>query len=88
MSINHMQWAWLAPRLTPSERLVMLAVAEMTDHDGVADISTRQLVEKTKLAPRTVQRGLKSLERAALIINRGQANAHSGNQLALGPFFR
>ena len=62
MSVQAMTWAFGARGLTPSEKLVLLCLANYATKDLQAWPSQETVAEETELSPRTVWSALKSLE--------------------------
>lgn len=56
-----MHWVWTQSRSGPTERLVLLAIADCANDQGQAWPSMAALVEKTRLGERTVQRAVATL---------------------------
>lgn len=61
-----MVWAW-GKGSTPAETLVLLAIADHADADGVCWPGMRRVAEKTGLARRTVVRAVEALEASGLM---------------------
>lgn len=62
-----MVWVW-DQDLTPTEKLVLLAIADHADGDGICWPGMRKVSEKTGFARRTVIRAVESLEASGLIV--------------------
>lgn len=56
-----MAWVWEHSRAAPTERLVLLAIADCANDRGEAWPSMAALVDKTRLSERTVQRAVSTL---------------------------
>lgn len=67
MSIRAMQWAWRQSTLSPSERLVLLALCDHAGEDGECWPTTGRLAEKCGLSKQSVQRHLTALADRRLI---------------------
>ena len=67
MSVQAMTWAFGARGLTPSEKLVLLCLANYATKDLQAWPSQETVAEETELSPRTVWSALKSLEAKEVI---------------------
>lgn len=67
MSVQAMTWAFGARGLTPSEKLVLLCLANYATKDLQAWPSQETIAEETELSPRTVWSALKSLEAKEVI---------------------
>lgn len=61
MSVRAMHWVWTRSRSGPTERLVLLAIADAANDRDEAWPSMAALVEKTGLSERTVQRCVSTL---------------------------
>jgi len=61
MSIRAMTWAWTAA-LSPTPKLVLMALADIADDQGLCWPSVKALARKCSLSERSVQRVLRSLE--------------------------
>lgn len=66
MSVAAMAWVWTL-EATPTQKLVLIAVADHADHDGKCFPSVSHLVKKTSLCRRSVFAALAELEQAGLI---------------------
>ena len=66
MSVTAMAWVWTV-NATPTQKLVLIAVADHADHEGKCFPSVSHLVNKTSLTRRTIFRALAELEQAGLI---------------------
>lgn len=79
MSVEATTWAWRQPDLTPSERLVLVALADHASNDGACWPGLRGLAEKVDLTRRTVRRIVASLEERELL-QREQRRDGDGRQ--------
>jgi hypothetical protein len=66
MSIRAMTWAWTAA-LTPTPKLVLMALADIADDQGLCWPSIKALARKCSLSERSVQRVLHSLQSKELL---------------------
>ncbi len=66
MSIEALMWAW-AQRISHGSKLVLLALADHADEEGWCWPRVRYLAKKCGVSERSVQRGLKDLERSAFV---------------------
>lgn len=67
MSVRASLWAWQQTGLSPNTRLVLLALADHADHDGVCWPGRKHLAERVQIEERSVTRHLNALEEAKLI---------------------
>lgn len=61
MAHEYTTWAWRMPGLQPSEKLVLLHLADAANHDGVSWPSIPRMARQTCLGERTIQRALSRL---------------------------
>lgn len=76
MGVRAMQWAWRA-QVTPTCKLVLIALADRADDDGICWPSVEDITTRTGLAERTVRRDLGTLADLGLIVRdrrNGQSN--------------
>lgn len=66
MSMAAMRWAW-QQALAPPAKLLLMALADRADAQGVCWPSIPTLAQQCRLSPRTVQRLLQELAAAALL---------------------
>ena len=66
MSIRAMNWAW-GRKVSSAPKLVLLALADHTDDDGVCWPGISSVAEKTGLSSRTVRRHVANLVRLGLV---------------------
>ena len=66
MSIRAMTWAWTAA-LSPTPKLVLMALADIADDHGLCWPSVKALARKCSLSERSVQRVLHSLQSKELL---------------------
>lgn len=66
MSVAAMAWVWTV-NATPTQKLVLIAVADHADHEGKCFPSVSHLVKKTSLCRRSVFSALAELEQGGLI---------------------
>lgn len=83
MSIAATAWAW-GVDVSPSAKLVLLALADRADAEGECFPSVADVVRRTNLGERTVQRELKALESAGLLQRRIRALKSSYFVLSIG----
>lgn len=67
MSVRAIAWAWEQDTETQSAKLVLLALADHADHDGVCWPGMRHVEAKAGVSRRTVFRAISSLTKAGLI---------------------
>jgi len=68
MSIKAIEWAW-KQNISPTQKLVLLAMANGAGDNGVAWISTAQLVEMTSLSERAVKQAKADLKKLDVLKN-------------------
>ena len=84
MSRAARDWAW-ALRVTPPQKLVILALAERADDSGTCWPSLTRLSEMTRLVRSTIAVALTGLEEARLIArDRGRAGRSTRYRLLTG----
>lgn len=66
MSIRASNWAW-GQGLPPSQKVLLLALADQADDDGICWPSMKTLAKKICADPRTAQRNMRELEAAKLV---------------------
>jgi hypothetical protein len=74
MSFDAIRWSWTVPRLTPTQRLVLLAICDAANNSGECWPSQACLAEKTGLTDRSVRSALKALEERGLLSRKYRAN--------------
>lgn len=79
MSIEAQNWAWGQKNLTPSQKLVLIAIADYANEDHACFPRQRSLAEKTGIARETCLRALTSLEDRGLITSKVQTRADGSN---------
>ena len=67
MSIRIMTNVWEHQGITPTQKLVLLALADWANDEGLCWPSIRRLADKSSLTSRCVQKTIRSLEDAELI---------------------
>jgi hypothetical protein len=77
MSLRALAWAWECPDLDASSKLVLLALADHANDDGLSWPSLDRLVERTGRDRRTVQRSILKLERRELVRREPAAGTRS-----------
>lgn len=80
MSVHATQWA-LAQSASPSARIVLIALADYADAEGVCFPSVDALSEKSGVSPRTVKRAIAALSEAGLV-RREDRRARGGRFIA------
>jgi len=84
MSRRARDWAWRCRGLTPAERLVLLALAELADdHGGQCFPSLGQLARTTELSRRGVTKALAGLDGRLVDRERGGPRRSTGYRLLL-----
>lgn len=85
---------WEMPNLSPTEKLVLLAVADCASDEGFAWPSVATLARKTGCGERTVQRSLRAAEQSGLLVADGYHGKtvryrldprHSGTPASVAP---
>lgn len=67
MSVRAMSWAWSTPTDTPSERLVLLALADHAGEDGECWPGSASLAAKTGLSEGSVRRYITKLDERGIL---------------------
>ena len=67
MSIEALNWAWNIPDVSPTQKLVLVALANYCDERGRCWPSIRTVAAKTCLARRTIIRAIETLGKAGLV---------------------
>lgn len=67
MSVRAMSWAWSTPTDTPSERLVLLALADHAGEDGECWPGSASLAAKTGLSEGSVRRYITRLDERGIL---------------------
>ena len=83
MSVEHMSRVLnRSVPINPTQRLVLLILADGADMDDVCHISMESIVHRTRIEPRTVQRAIRQLQMSGLILVKTWvcANARKVNQ--------
>jgi DNA-binding Lrp family transcriptional regulator len=71
MSLRASNWAWDQRTLTPTQKIVLLALADChNDHTGQCFPRQERLAEQCEVSVKTVQRAISSLEDAGLLQTR------------------
>ena len=68
MSNTALNWAWLIEKLTPIQKLILIALADYADKEGYCWPAIKSLSERCNVVVRTIQRNLKVLEDNDLIM--------------------
>lgn len=66
MSVRASNWAWRVAR-QPTQKIVLLALADASDDDGYGWPSLKALAMKCQVSPRTIQRTIKEFEDCGLL---------------------
>src|SRR3990167_8098730 len=66
MSLKAMVWAWAQP-IEARDKLVLMALADHADDDGVCWPGIKGVAEKNRISVRAVQRHIRSLEAGGLL---------------------
>lgn len=74
MSVEATRYVWTNSPTRGSERLVLLAIADFADNNGVAYPSKRILAERVRVDESTIRRIIRRLEEAGHLTIRRQAN--------------
>lgn len=72
MSLDATRWAWQQKGLSPSEKLILLALADRCGADDTAYPSYQTLVDDTGLDRKTIWSALRRLEEAGIISDTGE----------------
>ncbi|MBS9475541.1 helix-turn-helix domain-containing protein [Ancylobacter radicis] len=72
MSAELISWAWDVPALQPSARLVLLALADISDHVAYSPADPEYLAARTMQSEDVVQRRLREMEDAGLLSRVGK----------------
>lgn len=85
MNDHARDWAWRSRGLTPTRRVVLLALAQQTDGDGETYLLSLGVLERmTGLSRRGVVKTLNALEAAGLIAGeRGECDGSTTYRLLL-----
>ena len=67
MSLRASEWAW-SQTLQPSQKVVLLALADKSNDDGQSYPGINWLAEKCGVSSRTVQRAIRELQLAGLVV--------------------
>jgi hypothetical protein len=86
MSLNVMAWAWKV-KLPPSQKFVLMALADEADDAGFCFPSHRRIAQKCSLSDRSVRRMIAALSAAGYVAVasrfRNRARTSNGYQLAI-----
>jgi len=80
MSIEASSWAWRLQGLTASQKLVLLALADHANEDGICWPGQKSISKKTGLSERTVKRARSDLEKKELISVERRPGKGGGNR--------
>ncbi len=72
MSIDAMRWAWKLQEISPTEKLILLSLADRAGETHEAWPSWRRLQLDTLLSRNTIAKNLSALQAKGLILNTGQ----------------
>ena len=86
MSIRAMNWAW-SLSLPPTQKLLLLALADNADDAGLCWPSLKNLSMKCEVTPRTIQRTIKDFVNCGLLAVRSRFAAN-GRQMSNGYILR
>jgi len=67
MSIDASRWAW-TQQITPSQKIVLLSLADRADEDGYCYPSMDRLVLDTSQSETDIKKALRKLEKLGLIV--------------------
>lgn len=82
MSLKAMVWVWEQQGLAAPTKLVLLALADNSDDQGVCWPGSRYIAEKTGLSRATIWRHIKLLEERGLVRREERYNPEDGQQIA------
>ncbi len=85
MSFKVTNWAWARSESRNGARLVMLALADRADDNGCAWPSIDDLVERTKLSPRAVQKAIANLVEIGELQVENGGGRHRSNRYRIVP---
>ena len=66
MSVKIMSWAW-SQKIEPTRKLILMALADHADDDGVCWPSMNKLADKCSVSRRTVLRNINALKEDGII---------------------
>lgn len=81
MSVEVSAWAWKVSGLSPSEKLVLLCLADHSDRDGVSWPSQKTIAEKTLISRKTVNQAIAKFLRLGLLEKEPLGGAYPFNQI-------
>lgn len=83
MSIEALKWAW-QQEVTPTEKLVLLVIAEHANSDGASSFpSAERMVKMTGLSRRSIFYTVKNLRRAGLLVQQKAVSKRKHNVYSL-----
>lgn len=85
MSFKVTNWVWARSESRNGARLVMLALADRADDNGCAWPSIDDLVERTKLSPRAVQKAVTALVESGELEVENGGGRHRSNRYRIIP---
>jgi hypothetical protein len=74
MSFDAIKWSWTVRQLSPTQRLVFLAICDGANKSDECWPSQAYLAEKTGLTDRSVRTAIKALEERGLLSRKYRAN--------------
>ena len=74
MSIKAMNWVWKLEDLSPSETLILLALADQANDQGYCYPSQSTLAQKGRCSVRTIKRAVKNFEQWGLLRIEARSN--------------
>lgn len=85
MSIKVTNWVWARSKSRNGARLVMLAIADRADDNGLAWPSIDDIAQRTQLSPRAVQKGIANLVEIGEIDVESGGGRHRSNRYRITP---
>lgn len=85
MSIKVTNWVWARSESRNGARLVMLALADRADDNGFCWPSIDDLAERTRLSPRSVQKGIATLVKDGELDVENGGGRHRSNRYRIIP---
>lgn len=78
MSVRAMTWAW-EQAIPPATKLVLMALADHADNEGVCWPGVRSVAEKTRLSKEAVRYHLRILRRRGLVVSEERVREDGGH---------